>query len=245
MKARVLILTIVGLLLLTTASQAQWPVQIWMDPEFVYSYTNLKGDFYTTWGNALNQPFGPWKGYSSPGFPSGNYWADFYCIDINTTMYGTGHVWDVYPTNLASSYPGVVAQGLTDFGLGWAAHLYNRYAYGLYNVNTPAAMLSRSGLQIAIYEAIYDGAAGYAWNLGGGNFRIGGIGNLSYFYSGTVEEYYAQYVHPYLNDQGQGIAGYWDNGQDLLGPIPEPGTLLLLGIGLAGSGLVILRRKRR
>ena len=45
---------------------------------------------------------------------------------------------------------------------------------------------------------------------------------------------------------GAGVTGYFDDAQKLIGgpEIPEPATLLLLGLGLSACGLVASRKRR-
>jgi hypothetical protein len=237
MNARALAMAALVLFLVPAASQA-WVV--YMDPEYTYTYNPLVGDFYTPVKSVLNTGFGPWQGYDQ----GGNYWADFYCLDLTTGMYGHGHDWSVYYTNAVPA--NVKAWGITDFGLAWASHLYNKYGVPLYNQNTVQDQMARAALQIAVWEAIYDGAPGYAWNLSSGNFRVLGLDNVSYF--GYSDQGFVQsFVAPYLNDTAQDVATYWDDGQDLLGPnpVPEPTSLALLGLGLAGSGVALRKRQRR
>ena len=58
-------------------------------------------------------------------------------------------------------------------------------------------------------------------------------------YGGDIDDSVLRRSWQYLAD-----AGYYDDGQDLMGEIPEPGTMILLGFGLLGSAVARMRRKR-
>ncbi len=259
MATRAMIISFMALLILPAACQAYSIV--WMDPELHYTYNPLVGTFDTAYGNPIkNTSFGAWQGYAHPGYnpynpsQSGPYWADFYCLDINKGMWGYGQDWRVYRTDEVPS--SVLGLGVTSQGLGWAANLYNHIAPGLFNQHTEQDQLRRAALAIAIYEAIYDGGNGYSdWDLRAGNFQVVDLSNIGYYHNAynnflpfaNTDQFLTAYVEPYLlNYQAQGTATYWDDGQDLLGPreIPEPASVLLIGLGLAAVGVSARWRRR-
>lgn len=94
-----------------------------------------------------------------------------------------------------------------------------------------------AGLQVAIWELVYDDINGNAANLGGGIFSISSdtssmIRNAALSFLGASEGKSAAYF--YLRDPVPGQSG---NSQDLI-LIPEPATLVVLAMGS-----LLLRRR--
>ncbi len=146
-----------------------------------------------------------------------------YCIDLY------GHV----PSNPAEYYVDPLADGT-----GWATNNfgrvnYDRVAWLVCNygdtVNNGA---QRLGLQVAIWSVAYEGSFVYQTGLSNAaKVAMDGFIAASVNQSDTATWYRASR----LDRQGM---------MDCSNPVPEPGTMLLLGTGLVGLGLARFRRKK-
>jgi hypothetical protein len=80
-------------------------------------------------------------------------------------------------------------------------------------------------------------------------YDVSAFGEANYFFNTTTEDlrYHGNYTHLLFIDDDHTSAN-WDHNDMVVGismvPVPEPGTMFLVGMGLAGAGL-LRRRSRR
>jgi hypothetical protein len=159
-------------------------------------------------------------------------WDDFfttaYCVDLDNTI-NTGTYYNISLTPITADSGNYLH----------AAWLMDQY------VSEDSTLNQQVGLQLAVWEAIYDT-------------------NFTYNPQGDVGSYYTSYYNSYQTAISTGVdmwssLGYqyattlsyknsWIKNQDLLvqmDPVPEPGTMLLLGMGIAGLGAAGRKRFRK
>ncbi len=175
----------------------------------------------------------------------GLYWDDTlqaFCIDVKTNLITNGEV--TYDLVTATSSSRVSALQLSLIG-----SLYDQRANLLCNAGNDAAF------QLALWEIMYNPST---LKLGTGSFYASTFGgsrtlaqewldNLvkSGTYTSTGYEFYVLESPNYVSGRNKGK----DMNQSLLlaraVPVPEPGTMALLGAGLLVGGLVRRRRQMR
>jgi hypothetical protein len=155
-----------------------------------------------------------------------------YCVDVNNTISNT-------------TYQDVTLNPITtDSG----NYLHAAWLMDKWSADASVNANKTAGLQLAIWHAIYGD-----WNDDSGNGFL-----ISSNTSGSISQYYSDYYqdandnefmwsslgyHYAYTTYGEGI-----NAQSLLvqmNPVPEPGTMLLLGMGIAGLGAAGRKRFRK
>lgn len=233
--------------LLLPCTSTAYSSYIWMD--YYENQDHVYGTYVVNGTQFKNYYAGPWQSWADNNGVRGAYQGLLFCVEASVPEPGGGglhrHGFDLYYTDDYNPPNGNVA------GMKWAAYLLHNVLPTLGEGN---AERNRSALQLAIWEAIYDGSTSYAFNLRGGpGFYV--VNSLGYyggggfigagFTSNDVINRAAYYLTTY---RGLGRAEWLHDGQDQLRDIPgipEPGTLLLLGGALLGPAVLTLRRRRR
>jgi hypothetical protein len=166
-----------------------------------------------------------WNGTPPAGFAKSFY---SYCVDLAHFVTPTQQV----TTQSSADYVG----GGVSNGISKAAWLFNQYAAGIHSMaDTATAAIYSAGLQIAIWEALYDNTN----NLAGDGFTASTSNT-------KVMEAATNYLGELYKSDMKGVATILNSnlntGQDqIVQQVDEPSTLLLMGLAFFGFAMLARR----